>query len=94
MAGADKNVCEDRVLVLAGDNLLDFSIKGFIDFYKEKNTTCIMRHYTRQCNQWICICGRYGFGEVLYYCMPKQAHRSIITNHQGRKSYFAHSQIP
>lgn len=45
LAGADKNVCEDGVLVLAGDNLLDFSIKGFLDFYKEKNATCIMRHY-------------------------------------------------
>lgn len=45
LTGADKNVCEDGVLVLAGDNLLDFSIKGFLDFYKEKNATCIMRHY-------------------------------------------------
>ena len=35
----------DGVLVLAGDNLLDFSIKGFIDFYKEKRATCIMRHF-------------------------------------------------
>ena len=30
LTGADKNVCEDGVLVLAGDNLLDFSIKGFL----------------------------------------------------------------
>ena len=35
----------DGVLVLAGDNLLDFSIKGFLDFYKEKSATCIMRHF-------------------------------------------------
>ena len=35
----------DGVLVLAGDNLLDFSIKGFLDFYKEKRATCIMRHF-------------------------------------------------
>ena len=33
------------MLVLAGDNLLDFSIKGFLDFYKEKSATCIMRHF-------------------------------------------------
>lgn len=36
---------EDDVLVMAGDNLLDFSIKGFVDFYEEKKTACIMRHY-------------------------------------------------
>lgn len=35
----------DGVLVIAGDNLLDFSIKGFLDFYKDKKATCIMRHF-------------------------------------------------
>ncbi len=40
----EKKIDED-IMVLAGDNLLDFSLKGFYDFYKEKNTTCIMRHY-------------------------------------------------
>ena len=44
LTGADKNVCEDGVLVLAGDNLLDFSIKGFLDFYKEKNAM----HFTKK----------------------------------------------
>lgn len=36
LAGADKNVCEDGVLVLAGDNLLDFSIKDFLISTKRK----------------------------------------------------------
>lgn len=36
---------DSDVLVLAGDNLLDFSIKGFLDFYNDKKTTCIMRHF-------------------------------------------------
>lgn len=35
----------DGILVMAGDNLLDFSIKGFLEFYEEKHTTCIMRHF-------------------------------------------------
>lgn len=36
---------KDDILVMAGDNLLDFSITGFVDFYWEKQATCIMRHF-------------------------------------------------
>ena len=39
-----RNVAED-LLVMAGDNLLSFSLKGFLDYAKEKGTTCIMRYY-------------------------------------------------
>lgn len=35
---------EDDILVMAGDNLLDFSVNGFIEFYTEKKASCIMRH--------------------------------------------------
>lgn len=35
----------DDLLVIAGDNLLDFSLQGFIRYAGEKNTTCIMRYY-------------------------------------------------
>lgn len=35
----------DGILVVAGDNLLDFSIKGFLNFYKSINKTCIMRYF-------------------------------------------------
>ena len=35
---------DDDLIVLAGDNVLDFSFKGFIDYGKAKGTTCIMRH--------------------------------------------------
>ena len=38
------DICEDMV-VLAGDNLTDFSLKGFVDFFLEKHKTCIMRHF-------------------------------------------------
>lgn len=41
----EKCCIKDDVLVMAGDNLLDFSVKGFIDFYNVKKATCIMRHY-------------------------------------------------
>ena len=35
---------KDDVLVMAGDNLLDFSLKGFIEFSKDKQTSCVMCH--------------------------------------------------
>ena len=34
---------QSDLLVMAGDNLLDFSLKGFLDYAREKGTTCIMR---------------------------------------------------
>ncbi len=37
-------LCDD-VLVIAGDNLLDFSLVDFIKYARIKNTTCIMRYY-------------------------------------------------
>lgn len=33
------------VLVIAGDNLLDFSLVGFIDYSRAKGTSCVMRYY-------------------------------------------------
>lgn len=41
----EKCCIEDDILVMAGDNLLDFPIKGFVEFYDEKKAACIMRHY-------------------------------------------------
>lgn len=35
---------EEDCVVMAGDNLLDFSLKGFAKFAKEKNTSCVMCH--------------------------------------------------
>ena len=35
----------EDLLVLAGDNVLDFSFAGFVAYAREKGTTCIMRHY-------------------------------------------------
>lgn len=36
---------DDEMLVIAGDNLLDFSLTQFIRYAKEKQTSCIMRYY-------------------------------------------------
>ena len=35
----------DDLLVIAGDNLLDFSLTRFVAYAKEKNASCIMRYY-------------------------------------------------
>ena len=35
----------DGFLVLAGDNVLDFSLTRFVDYAREKGTSCIMRYY-------------------------------------------------
>ena len=32
----------DDLLVLAGDNLLDFSLKGFVSFFMQCKTSCVM----------------------------------------------------
>ena len=39
-----KNITDD-LLVMAGDNLLSFSLSGFLTYAQSKNTTCIMRYY-------------------------------------------------
>ena len=36
---------DDDLLVIAGDNVLDFSLVDYIRYSKEKNTTCIMRYF-------------------------------------------------
>ena len=36
---------DDDMLVIAGDNLLDFSMTKFVSYAKEKKASCIMRYY-------------------------------------------------
>ena len=36
---------DDDLLVIAGDNVLDFSFKSFAEYFKKKNSTCIMRYF-------------------------------------------------
>jgi glucose-1-phosphate thymidylyltransferase len=40
----DKLEIDDDLLVVAADNILEFSFKEFVDFAKAKNTSCIMCH--------------------------------------------------
>ncbi len=41
----EKLKLDDDMLVIAGDNVLDFSLTKFVAYAKEKNTSCIMRYY-------------------------------------------------
>ena len=44
---AQTEVCDkalDGILVIAGDNVLDFSLSGFVAFAREKGTSCVMCH--------------------------------------------------
>ncbi|MBQ8207464.1 MAG: nucleotidyltransferase family protein [Clostridia bacterium] len=36
---------DDDMLVIAGDNVLDFSLTKFIEYAKKKNASCIMRYF-------------------------------------------------
>ncbi len=41
----DKLGIDDDMLVIAGDNVLDFSLTKFIEYALSKKTSCIMRYY-------------------------------------------------
>ncbi len=41
----DRLGLDDDLLVIAGDNLLDFSLTDFIRYAEQKQTSCIMRYY-------------------------------------------------
>ena len=41
----DKLSLDDDILVIAGDNLLDFSLTRFIAYAQAKKTSCIMRYF-------------------------------------------------
>ncbi len=36
---------DDDVMVLAADNILDFSLRGFVDYFRQKGTSVIMCHH-------------------------------------------------
>jgi len=44
----DTLALDDDLLVIAGDNVLDFSLTKFVVYAKEKNTSCVMRYYEPQ----------------------------------------------
>ena len=42
---------DDDIVVLAGDNVLNFSLSSFIEYGREKKTSCIMRHEEKDRNK-------------------------------------------
>lgn len=44
----EKEGIKDDALILAGDNVLDFSLNSFVSYAKEKNTSAIMRHFQEE----------------------------------------------
>lgn len=40
----NENKIDDDILVIAADNVLDFSLRGFVEYAREKGTSCIMCH--------------------------------------------------
>ena len=53
---------DDDMLVIAGDNVLDFSLTEFIRYAKQKDTTCIMRYHEPN-EQKLHKCGVVEVGE-------------------------------
>lgn len=41
----DKLAINDDMLVIAGDNVLDFSLTKFVAYAEQKKTSCVMRYY-------------------------------------------------
>ena len=46
----DKLHIDDDMMVLAGDNVLDFSLKTFLNYCLEKKTSCVMRYFEEDIN--------------------------------------------
>ncbi len=53
---------DDDLLVLAGDNLLDFSLGSFLSYIKEKQASCVMR-YSEPSEEKLKKCGVLSIGE-------------------------------
>ena len=46
-----KENINDDLLIMAGDNLLDFSLKNYLDYQSEKKTSCVFRFYQDDINK-------------------------------------------
>lgn len=42
-----KESINDDLLILAGDNLLDFSLRDYFEYHKSKKTSCVMRFFQK-----------------------------------------------
>lgn len=41
----DRLSLDEELLVIAGDNVLDFRLKKFLDYARQKGTSCVMRYF-------------------------------------------------
>ena len=41
----DSVYIDDDLLIMAGDNLLDFSLENYINYFKDINTSCVLRFF-------------------------------------------------
>ncbi len=65
---------DDDLLIIAGDNVLDFSLTRFIDYALEKKSSCAMRYYEPDENRLRkCGVSEIGEGEVLLSLEEKPA---------------------
>ncbi len=44
----EKLSLSDDALIIAGDNVLDFSLNRFVSYAKEKDTSCVMRYFEQE----------------------------------------------
>lgn len=42
---------DDDLFILAGDNILDFSLESFLQYFRRKRTTCVMRYFEGDINR-------------------------------------------
>lgn len=59
----EKLSIDDDMLVIAGDNVLDFSLTRFIEYAKEKSSSCIMRYFEEK-KEKLCKCGVVSIDET------------------------------
>ena len=66
---------DDDLLIIAGDNVLDFSLTHFIRYAQEKQTSCVMRYY-EESEKKLTKTGvsEVGEGDVLLSLEEKPAH--------------------
>ncbi len=70
----DKLGIDDDLLVLAGDNVLDFSLCSFIEYAQERGTSCAMRYAEPDAAKLVkCGVSEIGDGEVLLSLEEKPA---------------------
>ena len=66
----DQLKLDDDLLIIAGDNVLDFSLTRFIDYALEKKSSCAMRRWRPSRRARWCACLRsWGRG---VYAMPSE----------------------